>query len=46
MLTPRAWRVVLVCPHSISVPVIINYTNVAATSHVELGLLISKVNIG
>ena len=25
-----AWRVLLVCPHSISVSVIINYTNMAA----------------
>ena len=44
MLTPRAWRVVLVCPHSISVSVVINYTNMAATSHVKLGFLNSKVN--
>ena len=44
LLTPRAWRVVLVCPHSISVSVIINYTNMAATSHVKLGFLKSKVN--
>ena len=44
LLTPRAWRVVLVCSHSISVSVIINYTNMAATSHVKLGFLKSKVN--
>ena len=44
LLTPRAWRVVLVCPHSISVSVIINYSNMAATSHVKLGFLKSKVN--
>ena len=42
--TPRAWRVVLVCPHSVSVSVTINYTNMAATSHVKLGFLKSKVN--
>ena len=41
---PRAWRVVLVCPHSISVSVTINYTNMAATSHIKLGFLKSKVN--
>ena len=44
LLTPRAWRVVLVCPHSISVSVITNYTNMAATSHVKLGFLKPKVN--
>ena len=44
LLTPRAQRVVLVCPNSISVCVIINYTNVAATNHVKLGFLKSKVN--
>ena len=32
------------CPHSISVSVIIKYTNMAATSHVTLGFLKSKVN--
>ena len=42
LLTPRAWRVVLVCPHSISVSASINYTNMAATSHVKLGILKSK----
>ena len=44
LLMPRAWRVVLVCRHFISVSVIINYTNMAATSHVKLGFLKSKVN--
>ena len=44
LLTPQAWRVVLVCPHSTSVSVIINYTYMAATSHVKLGFLKSKVN--
>ena len=39
LLSPRAWRVVLLCSHSISVSVIINYTNMAATSHVKLGFL-------
>ena len=39
LLTPRAWRIILVCPHSISVSVIINYTNMAATNHVKLGFL-------
>ena len=39
LLTPLAWRVVLVCPHFISVSVIINYTNMAATSHVKLAFL-------
>ena len=43
-LTPRAWRVVLVWPHSISVSTIVNYTNMVATSHVKLGTLKSKVN--
>ena len=44
LLTPRAWRVVLVFPHYISVSVIIIYTNMAATSHVKLGFLKSKMN--
>ena len=44
LLTPRAWRVVLVCPHSISVSVIINYTNMAATKHAKRGFLKLKVN--
>ena len=35
---------VLVCSHFISVSVIINYTNMAATSHIKLGFLKSKVN--
>ena len=42
LLTPRAWKVVLVCPHSISDFAIINYTDVAATSPVKLGFLKSK----
>ena len=33
LLTSQTWRVVLVCPNSISVSVIINYTTMAATSH-------------
>ena len=45
-LTTRAWRVVLVCPNSISVSVIINYTNMVATSHVKLGFLKSKFGHG
>ena len=44
LLTPRAWRVVVVSPHFILVSVIINYTNMVATSHVKLGFLNSKVN--
>ena len=44
LLTPRAWRVVLVCPHSISVSVIIIYTNLAASSLVKFGFLKSKVD--
>ena len=44
LLTPRACRVALVCPHSISVSVIISYTNVAAISHVKLRFLKSKAN--
>ena len=32
----------LVCPDSISVPVIINYTNMAATSHIRLCFLSRK----
>ena len=43
-LTTRAWRVVLVCPHSISITVIINHTNMAATTQVKLGFLKQKVN--
>ena len=42
--SPGAWRVVLVYQHSISVSVIINYTNMAATSHAKLGFLMSKDN--
>ena len=44
LLTSRPWRVVLVCPNSVSVSVIINYTNMVATSHVMLGFLKTKVN--
>ena len=44
LLTSRPWRVVLVCPNSVSVSVIINYTNMVATSHVKLGFLKTKVN--
>ena len=44
LLTLGAWRVVLVCPHSTSVLVIINYTIMAATTHVKLGFLKLKVN--
>ena len=44
LLTPRACRVALVCPHSISVSVIISYTNVAVISHVKLHFLKSKAN--
>ena len=44
LLTPQAWRFVLVCPHSISVSVIINYINMVGTSHVKLGFLKSKGN--
>ena len=43
LLRLEQWRVVLVCPHSTSVVVIINYTNMAATSHVKLNFLKSKV---
>ena len=43
LLTPRLWGVVLVYPHSISVSAIINYTNMAATSHATLGFLKAKV---
>ena len=39
LLTPRAWRVVILCPHAISISVIINYTNMAATNHTKLGFL-------
>ena len=42
--SPGAWRVVLVYQDSISASVIINYTNMAATSHVKLGFLKPKVN--
>ena len=45
LLTPRAWRIVLVCPHSILVSVIINQTNMAATSHAKLDFLKSKVKL-
>ena len=41
LLIPRAWRVTLVCSHSILVSVIINYTNMAATSHMKLGFLVN-----
>ena len=44
LLTPRAWGVILVYPHSISVSVVINYTNMAATSHVKPGFSKSKVS--
>ena len=37
LLMPWAWRVVLVCPHSISVSAIFSYTNMAATSYINLG---------
>ena len=43
LLTSRAWRVVLVCLRSISVSVIINYTNMAATSHVKLDLIFENI---
>ena len=43
VLTPQGWRVVLVCPHSISVSVIINYTKMAATRFlVNLDIVIKK----
>ena len=44
LLTPRAWRVVLACPHSISASAIISYTNMAATRHLKQSFLQSKVN--
>ena len=44
LLTPRAWRVALVCPHSISVFLMSNYSNMAATSHMKLPFLTSKVS--
>ena len=43
LLTSRPWRVVLVCPHSRPVSVMISYTNMAATSPVRLFFLKSKV---
>ena len=44
LLTPREWRAILVCPHSILVSFIIHYTNMAATNQLKLGILKSKVN--
>ena len=44
LLTSRAWGVILVYPHSISVSAVINYTNMAATSHVKPGFSKSKVS--